>query len=589
MQEHESPGPRREDSIEREQASVLKDRTHWIIPSPSAPKDVRQPSEASDPVIAVSNSPAVIIKRKKEKCQDRLPVLTSQSGSEPIDDNSWAAPVPGHSLHGVSRTDHCTATKVFRSPRQSAETSSQLRHTKRRTETPSQVLSPVPSGSSSRTFSAASLRGNVFLRKSLGGLLAQGGDQDRNVQNRTQNNANLPPQLDTALASLVISGLQQDEPRSNHFESLEFEDIPLTAPTDDIKVGKLGTTVRAGSLKDTMAAIGAQELAALPRSTPEASNQAENISKGDSQSPESVGAGVSEVGKTISDDNFEGDATLRAKSSINQDGAVTLRKNLRLSSLTEGLITISTAPLRPTASSFVPTGTVRSVLSASSPHDTSGLDNSPSDFGEQARKRPRLRPIAPSFVPHLSNSTHKRLHQVAAASVALEDGPRNAPSSFAFAPQIPNLRPTAPSFVPTLSAPPPVLSKYERSSMPSQANQFPRLNPAFFQQGMGRPQAVPPTHANPAFLERGAIPSFALPNPITYDQQDVLSHPGPSPRRKVAESMDVSDMFYNRPISTVKTEGTVKSLLRKREPSDQIYDVGYALQSRLRLYTGVRS
>jgi hypothetical protein len=186
----------------------------------------------------------------------------------------------------------------------------------------------------------------------------------------------------------------------------------------------------------------------------------------------------------------------------------------------------------------------------------------------QAQKRAKLRPIAPSFVPRLRSAIWGDSQQDSRTSAPTGHRARIASSAFAFASAIPKLRPTAPSFVPNVLTPPPD----QRHFIPALAMPSHHGSTAPLPQGTGRPEIVPLAHINPAFVSSGAIGPFAPPNSIACEQQYASRHFGVSAARQGAESMDVSDMFYNRSLSTLKSEHKENVTLRS-EFYTQSYDV----------------
>jgi len=451
-----------------------------------------------------------------------------------------------------------------------------------------------------RVSSAASLRTNVFIRKTLGGLLQHGEQKPRR--------SNLSSELYQApVENEALRPYTGDQAVIADADAPDFVEIPLVTPSNNSEL-----PAERGSTDITVHNVGPDQTKKASQILREQLNRLyswQQVARSDGafadedgwRSPGALGAGQN-VGE-------EREQTIRSKPPVEARDTITIAEKLRPSAqafISSGSLqfskssspssrlserkntqvnrqdrgkTAGAARLRPTASSFVPTGSIRLVVSEPDQSSVQVTDatlsqQDPADDEQQAQKRAKLRPVAPVFVPRVSGSVRRQPQLVVHTESTDTQKARIAPDSFAFAPQMPSLRPTAPSFVPrgqSARAPTSESVQFQSRLEPFRGMQFSHTNPVLPPNEVRQWPAVPFAYANTAFLQRGAIPSFAQPNPMAYADKNPLQHlDSSSTARSHASSMDVPDMFYRRPLSTVKTELGLKQLKKtilRIEPS----------------------
>lgn len=536
-------------------------------------------------------------KRKNGRKSDHKGERDAQHGSGSSAENPWPAPESED-----KDLSHANPTSMTETPLEELQRS--MAHSPDGGNPP--VSSSLPNRSTTsdsptkRQSSAASLRTNVFIRKTLGGLLQHGEQKPRK--------SNLSSELYQApVDNEAQRSYTGDQAVIADADAPDFVEIPLVTPSHNSEL-----SAERGSTDITVHNVGPDQTKKASQMLREQLNRlylGQQVARSDGafadedgrSSPGALGAGQNVAG--------EREQTIRFRPPVEAKDTITTTKKLRPSAqvyISSGNLQLSksstpssrlsetkntqvnrqdwgktagAARLRPTASSFVPTGSIRLVVSepdqSSVPvTDASKSQQDPADDEKQAQKRAKLRPVAPVFVPRVSGSVRRQPQPVVHTESTDTQKARIAPDSFAFAPQMPNLRPTAPSFVPSgQSARAPTSDSGQFGSRPElfRGMQFFHTNPVLPPNEVRQWPAVPFAYVNPAFLQRGAIPSFTQPNAMAYVDKNPLKHPdSSSTARSHASSMDVSDMFYRRPLSTVKTESGLKQLnttILRIEPS----------------------
>jgi len=206
--------------------------------------------------------------------------------------------------------------------------------------------------------------------------------------------------------------------------------------------------------------------------------------------------------------------------------------------------------LRAAAASFTPIDNARLTSARSGKYRSTDRTHL-TDDDVPATKRAKLRPVLSEFVHGDDTNTGRHPSPTAQRQSAFALTSSMRPSSSGYVPANPNLRPTAPSFVPSGQTVFPGLAR-PGAGGPFNALPFAHLEPASAPFSAGERTAVTLAHVNQAFLQRGAIPSFAPPNPLAYGSRSVMGIPLPAAGpRSAPDLMNVSDMSYNKPVSVI--------------------------------------
>jgi hypothetical protein len=471
----------------------------------------------------------------------------------------------------------------------------------------SDPLSPTAIDSrTKRTFSAAGLGGNAFLRKSLGGMLkeagtvrrrssARGSDAASRIATGTSADDAESPVEHEIVAESTHTPIQTLDAKSPGFDRVPVDGKVQPAVEHEAKLASVVVDVAAGeSSTKTITPAKSRMLTPLLR-TQQAARQAWPETEPSHVATHAEGNEGSPVDR---EETITAAKRLRPSAPVfvppcSQATLTSTPSILQRFTTSETAEHVSTDPgdasttvlppkLRPTAAGFTPATAVAAPTALSDETSSTSINQAGDrraslDTDEQSQKRAKLRPTAKTFVPHPVGPT-RRAPPATNDQPGADNGPRIAPDSFSFTPQlsITGMRPNAnaSAFVPNANAapfaprPPAPGATFARHPNGLSHSQFtfvspggPHFNPSFFRPGMAGAQRQPTSpmdvlqaHLNPAFMQRGPKPVF---RPQGFDQYrpigGQIGGPSSSPG-----SVDVPGSFNRRPVSSTGSEGAHK-------------------------------